>query len=156
MTNGGERTKRNLVFAHYSEHRNMGHDREQRLHDHGLKGDLPNFNVDANMKKFGILAIALLLTGCDTITQETTNGYQMVPGLDGCKVFHLRSKTEQNLYVTRCPTTTSTHWDISNGKSTSHYDSTADNYDPNAETLEQAIERLNTNLAELYKQKAMQ
>ncbi|AAQ17788.1 hypothetical protein Aeh1ORF125c [Aeromonas phage Aeh1] len=108
------------------------------------------------MKKFAAIALAFALMGCDTVTYETTGGYQMPSELAGCKVFYMRSEKQQNLYVTRCPETTSTHWDVSNGKSTSHYDSTADNYDPNAETLDQAIERLNKNLAELYQQKAMQ
>ncbi|QAX98387.1 hypothetical protein AsFcp4_279 [Aeromonas phage AsFcp_4] len=108
------------------------------------------------MKKFAVIALAFALMGCDTVTTETTNAYQMPEGLTGCKVFYLRSKSDQNLYVTRCPDTTSTHWSVNHGKSTSHYDSTADNYDPNAETMDQAIERLNKNLAELYQQKAMQ
>lgn len=62
------------------------------------------------------------------VTVETTTGYQMPRGLEGCHVYYLKSPSAKNLYVTRCPSETATQWEESSGKSTTTYSNTAVNY----------------------------
>ena len=78
------------------------------------------------MKKLAVIAVAVLtLAGCKTQTVETTRAYQMPQGMQDCRVFELESASEKDLYVVRCPMSSTTAvWKENQGKSTRDYSST--------------------------------
>lgn len=54
------------------------------------------------MKKLIIIA-ALLLTGCDSYTDDLSSRYDLPKGLEDCKVYRMTPSRGKDLYIVRCP-----------------------------------------------------
>lgn len=61
-------------------------------------------------------------------TKSITQNYEMDKDLKGCTVHYLRSSKTKNLYVVRCPSTTTTQWEDQEGKYSADFSATTDNY----------------------------
>ena len=75
------------------------------------------------MNKIIVASIMLVaLSGCmeaPATTEDVSHTYAMPNGMEGCKVFKLSDTTrDNNLYVVRCPMSTSTMESHKSGKAT--------------------------------------
>lgn len=83
---------------------------------------------------FGIAVLILalfILVGCDNTPKDKTNDYVIPTALKDCKISVISGKTVKELYVVRCPnSTTSTNWDENCGKNCTRHESvnTIDDY----------------------------
>lgn len=57
------------------------------------------------MKKL-ILIAALLLAGCDAYTDDVSGRYELPKGLKDCEVYRMTASRGKDLYVVRCPNST--------------------------------------------------
>ena len=86
------------------------------------------------MNKISIVALlvgsAFILSGCgETRTSDVKSSYSMPEGMEGCKVYFLKSQTSLDIYVVRCPLTTTTSESHSCGKGCiQHNNITTDNF----------------------------
>lgn len=77
-----------------------------------------------NIKKSAVnilvgAGLIVSLSGCEqapTVTSDISNSYSMPVGMEGCKVYKMESSTSRNIYVVRCPMTTTTNEEHSCGK----------------------------------------
>lgn len=82
------------------------------------------------MNKLIIAALMLgTLSGCmETTTSDISNDYIMPRGMEDCQVFKMKSSTERDIFVVRCPTTTSTMETHKEGKTSVTTNVTTPNY----------------------------
>ncbi len=59
------------------------------------------------MKELALIA-ALLLAGCDAYTDDVSDRYQLPKGLQDCEVYRMTASRGKDLYVIRCPNSTTT------------------------------------------------
>lgn len=60
------------------------------------------------MKKLLLLPLLLALTACETNNRNITNNYALPQELSDCSITYLKSATEYDLTVIRCPNSDTT------------------------------------------------
>lgn len=81
-------------------------------------------------KLFLLLGVVVALSGCKTEEEQRkemesdrtgnyTSSYDLPERLEGCEIFYVKSRTQLNLFITRCPNSTvATHYRTGKSSST--------------------------------------
>lgn len=95
-----------------------------------------------------IPVMILALSGCERVTVDVSQEYALPTELSECTVHEMRAKLSQNLYVVRCPETTTTNWRVSSGKNSHDESATINNYQSES-SAGSSISDLEARVAEL-------
>ena len=78
------------------------------------------------MKYLTMVALSILLIGCNKVTESKTSSYDLPAGLSDCKIYRMVGDgSSKTLYIVRCPRSeTSATWSEQAGKSTVNYSTT--------------------------------